>query len=48
MPKILMLNLMGSNNVEVPQKIKEKARTPQGSNWKKEGMWDFALEDDDL
>ena len=32
----------------LPQKIKEKARTPQGSNWKKEGMWDFALEDDDL
>jgi hypothetical protein len=48
MPKILMLNLMGSNNVEVPQKIKERAREAQGGNWKKEGMWDFAIEDDEL
>ena len=47
MPKILMLNLMGSNNVEVPQKIKEKARPASGGSWKKEGMWDFATDDDD-
>lgn len=47
MPKILMLNLMGSNNVEVPQKIKDKARPASGGNWKKEGMWDFATDDDD-
>ena len=48
MPKILMLNLMGSDNVKVPQKIKEKARQPQGGNWKKEGMWDFAIDDEDF
>lgn len=48
MPKILMLNLMGSENVEVPQKIKDRAREAQGASWKKPGMWDFAVEDDDL
>ena len=47
MPKILMLNLMGSNNVVVPEKIKERARPASGGSWKKEGMWDFAVDHDD-
>lgn len=45
MPRMLLMNLMGSNNVKVPQNIQDKAQQSKGA---KPGMWDFAYEDDEL
>ena len=47
MPKLVMLNLGGSENVKVPEKIRMRAKEAEGTNWKKPGMWDFQPGDDD-
>lgn len=41
MPRIMMLNVMGSTNCQLPEEIKAKASELRP------GMWDFATEDDE-